>query len=82
MLKYRDHSFHDLHLEKLWCGYFVGNDKSRRVREKCGLVYHHTVEKVPCQIPGVRRTENTPVSRASSGKPCRKRRGTDAICLR
>ena len=52
------YAFMELGLEKLWAGYFVENDKSRRVQEKCGLVYHHTVENVPCQIPGVRRTEN------------------------
>ena len=26
----------------LWCGYFEGNEKSRRVQEKCGFRYHHT----------------------------------------
>ena len=26
----------------LWCGYFDGNEKSRRVQEKCGFSYHHT----------------------------------------
>ena len=35
-------AFADLHLETLWCGYFDGNEKSRRVQEKCGFVYHHT----------------------------------------
>ena len=52
------YAFRDLGLEKLWAGYFVGNDKSRRVQEKCGFVYHHTCEDVPCQIPGVFKTEN------------------------
>lgn len=28
--------------ERVWCGYFDGNEKSRRVQEKCGFVYHHT----------------------------------------
>ncbi len=36
------HAFEDLRLERLWCGYFDGNEKSRRVQEKCGFVYHHT----------------------------------------
>jgi len=26
----------------LWIAFFDGNDKSRRVAEKCGFVYHHT----------------------------------------
>ena len=40
------HAFVDLGLETLWCGYFVGNDRSRRVQEKCGFVYHHTSEDI------------------------------------
>ncbi len=35
-------AFEDLNLETLWCGYFDGNRKSRRVQEKCGFTYHHT----------------------------------------
>ncbi len=26
----------------LWCVYYDGNERSRRVREKCGFRYHHT----------------------------------------
>ena len=59
------YAFVDLGLEKLWAGYFVENDKSRRVQEKCGFVYHHTREDVPCQIPGVFKRENiTCITRA------------------
>ena len=36
------HGFEDLNLHSLWCAYFEGNDKSRRVQEKCGFQYHHT----------------------------------------
>ena len=36
------HAFADLHLDALWCGYFEGNEKSRRAQEKCGFSYHHT----------------------------------------
>ena len=36
------HAFEDLALAVLWCGYFDGNEKSRRAQEKCGFVYHHT----------------------------------------
>ena len=32
------HGFDDLNLEKMWCGYFDGNTKSKRVQEKCGSV--------------------------------------------
>ncbi len=52
------HGFEDQHLEKLWCGYFDGNEKSKRVQDKCGFKYHHTTENVPCAIPGLLRTEH------------------------
>lgn len=38
------HSFEELALERLWCGYHEGNDKSKRVQEKVGFVYQHTLE--------------------------------------
>ena len=40
------HGFKDLGLSTLWCGYFEGNEKSKRVQEKCGFVYHHSTENV------------------------------------
>ncbi len=52
------YGFEDLNLSKIWCGYFDGNLKSKRVQEKCGFRYHHTSEKVPCAIEGVLRTEH------------------------
>ena len=39
-------AFVDLRLQTLWCGYFDGNEKSKRVQEKCGFMYHRTVENV------------------------------------
>lgn len=36
------YGFGKLGLKALWCGYFDGNDKSRRVQEKCGFRPHHT----------------------------------------
>lgn len=44
-IKIIDYAFEDLKLKKLWCGYFDGNEKSRRVQEKCGFHHHHTCEK-------------------------------------
>jgi len=52
------YSFEDLNLNVIWCGYFDGNIKSKRVQEKCGLEYHHTAENVPCAIPNLLRTEH------------------------
>ncbi len=34
--------FCQLGAKRVWCSHFDGNDKSRRVQEKCGFFYHHT----------------------------------------
>ena len=52
------YGFEERKLEKIWCGYFDGNEKSKRVQEKCGFRYHHTAENVPCAIKGLLRTEH------------------------
>ena len=39
------HAFEDLGMTTLWCGYFDGNEQSKRVGEKCGFRFHHTVQK-------------------------------------
>lgn len=49
--------FEELGCTAVWCGYYEGNDRSRRVQEKCGFTYHHTVEDAPCPL-GERRTEH------------------------
>ena len=36
--------FEDLGINAIWCGYYDGNTKSRRVMEKCGFRFHHTEE--------------------------------------
>ncbi len=51
-------AFEELKLQKLWCGYFVGNDKSKRVAEKCGFKYVETRKDVPCAIQGLLRDEH------------------------
>ena len=40
------HAFIGLGLKALWCGYFEGNIKSKRVQDKCGFKYQHTHEKL------------------------------------
>lgn len=52
------HGFEDLGLSAIWCGCYEGNDRSRRCMEKCGFVYHHTAEDVPCRLMGDVRTEH------------------------
>lgn len=52
------HAFEELNLDKLWCGYFDGNDKSKRVQEKCGFRYHHTNEDIYWKLMDDIRTEH------------------------
>ncbi len=40
------HGFVDLQLETIWCGFFDGNTKSRRVQEKCGFLYDRTEKDI------------------------------------
>ena len=40
------HAFEDLGMQKVWCGYYDGNTKSKRVQEKCGFRYQWTTEDV------------------------------------
>lgn len=57
----QQYAFLELGLKKLWCGYFDGNEKSRRVQEKCGFVPHHTQENVEVPLLGEIRTEHITV---------------------
>ncbi len=41
------HAFEDLSLHRIWCGYYNGNDKSKRVQEKLGFKYQWTTDDVP-----------------------------------
>lgn len=52
------HAFEELNLDKLWCGYFDGNTKSKRVQEKCGFRYHHTNEEIYWKLMDDIRTEH------------------------
>ena len=38
------HAFEDLRMQKVWCAYYDGNTKSKRVQEKCGFTYQWTTE--------------------------------------
>lgn len=41
------HAFLDLGLNRVWCGYLDGNERSRRVQEKLGFKYQWTSDDVP-----------------------------------
>jgi len=51
-------AFVDLGLENLWCGYFDGNEQSKRVQAKCGFIDHHTIPDVPWPLMRDIRTEH------------------------
>lgn len=41
MLRY---AFENLNMQRIWCAYYDGNEKSRRVQQKLGFVYQQTTE--------------------------------------
>ena len=43
-------AFEQLGMTTVWCGYYDGNEKSRRVQEKLGFCYHHTCSEVPVPL--------------------------------
>ena len=49
-------AFEKLGLERVWCGYYDGNEKSKRVQEKLGFRYVRTTENVPVPLLGETRT--------------------------
>lgn len=49
--------FEELNRGGVWCGYYEGNEKSKRVQEKCGFIYHHTEYEAKCPL-GDLRTEH------------------------
>ena len=52
------HAFEDLKLQKIWCTYFEGNIKSKRVSEKLGFVYERTINDVYVELTGEMRNEH------------------------
>lgn len=53
-----EYGFHTLGLKAIWCGYFEGNEKSKRVQEKLGFRYHHTNEALLWERTGEMKTEH------------------------
>ncbi len=50
------YAFEELNMKRIWCGYYDGNLKSRRVQDKLGFVYHHTTEGIELDLLGEIRT--------------------------
>ena len=43
-------AFEELGMTTVWCGYYDGNQKSKRVQERLGFVFHHTCNEVPVPL--------------------------------
>lgn len=52
------HAFNDLKAIAVWSGYFDGNEKSKRVQEKCGFIYQNTVHDKHFPLINEFRTEH------------------------
>lgn len=50
------HAFEDIGMSKVWCGYYEGNTKSKRVQEKVGFKYQWTTEGVDVPLMHEKRT--------------------------
>ncbi|MBR2562861.1 MAG: GNAT family N-acetyltransferase [Eubacterium sp.] len=50
------HAFEDCGMRKVWIGYYEGNDKSRRVQEKCGFTYQWTSHDLDVPLMHEKRT--------------------------
>ena len=50
------HAFEDIGMQKVWCAYYDGNTKSKRVQEKCGFRYQWTTKDVDVPLMHEKRT--------------------------
>ena len=53
------HAFEELGMGAVWCGYYDGNEKSKRVQEKLGFIYQYTTENLDVVLMNERRTGHT-----------------------
>ena len=54
-----ERGFNELGMTTIWCGYYEGNQKSKRVQEKLGFKYHHTCQDVEVPLLGEVRVGHT-----------------------
>ena len=52
-------AFEDLGMRAVWCGYYEGNKKSKRVQEKLGFQYSYTTEGLDVHLMNEFRTGHT-----------------------
>lgn len=51
-------AFVDLGISTIWCGYFDGNERSKRCQEKCGYSFAYTLKDIYWKQLGVILTEH------------------------
>lgn len=44
------HAFEDLNMNKVWCGYYAGNEKSAKAQAKIGFAFDHLVPSAPVPL--------------------------------
>ncbi len=49
------HGFEHCGMRKIWCGYYEGNDPSKRVQEKCGFIHQWATDDVDVPLMHERR---------------------------
>ena len=55
------HAFEDLSMNAIWCGYYDGNIKSKRVQEKLGFEYVRTTKNLDVPLLGEKRTGHSSI---------------------
>lgn len=53
------YAFEELKMRAVWCGYYEGNEKSRRVQQKLGFVYCYTTQNLDLPLLNEKRTGHT-----------------------
>ena len=53
------HAFLELGMRGVWCGYYEGNEKSRKVQKKLGFLYQYTSHNLDVKLMGEFRTGHT-----------------------
>ena len=53
------YAFEALNMRAVWCGYYEGNEKSRRVQQKLGFVYCYTTQNLDLPLLNEKRTGHT-----------------------
>ena len=54
--KILQYAFENCGMNKVWCGYYEGNLKSKRVQEKCGFKPHKIIKDSPVPLLNEKRT--------------------------